>query len=146
VKALLCASLAILAILETQTASQLARHLSQWIFSQLDMPHTRQRTYHYMPLNTHDMPDNEVTELNLPEPVGATTGNYALDVAPDGAVWMTSFDANTIIRYAPESATFTFYRLLVPNSVPFGMAVAPDGTIWFTSDGEPNDYIGHVFP
>lgn len=87
-----------------------------------------------------------VTEMTLPEPVGATTGNYALDVAPDGAVWITSFDANAIIRYAPESATFTFYTLLVPNSVPFGMVVAPDGTVWFTSDGEPNDYIGHIFP
>lgn len=87
-----------------------------------------------------------VNEIILPEPVGATTGNYALDVAPDGAVWMTSFDANAIIRYTPESATFTFYTLLIPNSVPFGMAVAPDGTVWFTSDGEPNDYIGHVIP
>jgi virginiamycin B lyase len=87
-----------------------------------------------------------VTEMTLPEPVGASTGNYALDVAPDGAVWITSFDANAIIRYAPESNEFTFYTLLVPNSVPFGMVVAPYGTIWFTSDGEPNDYIGHIFP
>jgi len=87
-----------------------------------------------------------VNEIILPEPVGATTGNYALDVAPDGAVWMTSFDANAIIRYTPESNTFTFYTLLVPNSVPFGMVVASDGTLWFTSDGEPNDYIGHVIP
>ncbi|HEY1387469.1 MAG TPA: hypothetical protein VGF38_02905 [Ktedonobacterales bacterium] len=88
----------------------------------------------------------EVTEIALPEPVGATTGNYALDVAPDGAVWITSFDANAIIRYTPESNAFTFYTLLVPNSVPFGMVVASDGTVWFTSDGEPNDYIGHIFP
>lgn len=87
-----------------------------------------------------------VAEITLPEPVGTTTGNYALDVGPDGAVWITSFDANAIIRYAPESDTFTFYTLLIPNSVPFGMVVAPDGTIWFTSDGEPNDYIGHIFP
>lgn len=87
-----------------------------------------------------------VTEIALPEPLGATTGNYALDVAPDGAVWITSFDANAVIRYAPDNHTFTFYTLLIPNSVPFGMVAAPDGTIWFTSDGEPNDYIGHIFP
>lgn len=87
-----------------------------------------------------------VSEIALPEPLGATTGNYALDVAPDGAVWITSFDANAVIRYVPESNAFTFYTLLIPNSVPFGMVAAPDGTIWFTSDGEPNDYIGHIFP
>ena len=94
-------------------------------------------------VNTHT---GAVTEIPLPEPVGATTGNYALDVTPDGAVWITSFDANAIIRYVPDSNTFTFYTLLIPNSVPFGMVAAPDGTVWFTSDGEPNDYIGHVFP
>ncbi|HEY7339884.1 MAG TPA: SMP-30/gluconolactonase/LRE family protein [Ktedonobacterales bacterium] len=94
-------------------------------------------------INTHT---GEVSEITLPEPVGATTGNYALDVTPDGAVWITSFDANAIIRYVPDSNAFTFYTLLIPNSVPFGMAAAPDGTIWFTSDGEPNDYIGHIFP
>lgn len=93
-----------------------------------------------------DTRTGQVTELTLPEPVGATTGNYALDVAPDGAVWLTSFDANAIIRYMPSSNTFTFYTLLIPQSVPFGMTIAADGSVWFTSDGEPNDYIGHVFP
>lgn len=93
-----------------------------------------------------DTRTGQVTELTLPEPVGATTGNYALDVAPDGAVWLTSFDANAIIRYMPTSNEFTFYTLLIPKSVPFGMAIAGDGSVWFTSDGEPNDYIGHVFP
>lgn len=88
----------------------------------------------------------EVSELPLPEPVGTSTGNYALDVAPDGAVWISSFDANAIIRYAPDSKKFTFYTLLVAKSVPFGLVAAPDGSIWFTSDGEPNDYIGHIYP
>lgn len=88
----------------------------------------------------------EVIELMIPEPVGATTGNYALDVGPDGAVWITSFDANAIIRYSQISGEYTFYTLLIPDSVPFGLVIAPDGSAWFTSDGAPNDYIGHLFP
>lgn len=100
----------------------------------------------YNRLGRIDTRTGKVTELEIPEPVGATTGNYAVDVGPDGKVWFTSTNANAIIAYDPSTGRFRFHALPVPESVPYGIAAAPDGTVWFTADGEPADYVGRVLP
>jgi virginiamycin B lyase len=91
-----------------------------------------------------DPQSGQVSEITVP----ATLGNPATlyDVAShDGALWFTSTGANALVRYVPATQKFTFYQLVTPSSVPFGLAVAPDGALWFTADGAPN-YIGQVRP
>ena len=51
----------------------------------------------------------------------------------DGQVWFTSSGTNVLIRYSPDKASYTFFRLPLPESGPFGLALNSAGKLWFTA-------------
>lgn len=64
-----------------------------------------------------------------------------------GALWLTSLGANALIRYLPESRTYTYYPLTIPKSIPYGVALDPAGALWFTADGGASaTYVGVLMP
>lgn len=64
------------------------------------------------------------TPSNGSAPQGITAG-------PDGAMWFTEEDSNSIGRATTEG-TITEYPVLTPNSGPKAIAAGPDGALWFT--------------
>ncbi|HET7814024.1 MAG TPA: hypothetical protein VFL13_06595 [Candidatus Baltobacteraceae bacterium] len=56
---------------------------------------------------------------------------------PDGNLWFTNYDMNTIGRLTP-SGTVTQYTLPTPGSQPNGITVGGDGALWFTEAISPN--------
>ena len=88
-----------------------------------------------------DPATGRVTEIAVPKPLGTSAGLYAILAGADGAVWFASAGENALIKYVPNKASFTFYSLPQPNSVPFGLALDGSGTLWFTAGG-PSSYVG----
>jgi virginiamycin B lyase len=83
-----------------------------------------------------------VTEIPLPVTTpGSSSGMYDLKVAPNGGIWIASAGANALVRYEPATSRFTFYRLSISGSIPFGLAFDRAGRLWFTASTIPN-YIG----
>ncbi len=92
-----------------------------------------------------DPETGNVLELSVPAVLGNPEDLHGIVVMPDGTVWFTSSGANALIRYSPSTATFTFFRLSLPGSNPFGLARDRANNLWFTAGGgqQPN-YIGEV--
>lgn len=91
----------------------------------------------------------KVTEWQLPTgPLGeARVLNGMILDARTGALWTTSTSANALIKYVPESGSYTYYPLPKPNSIPFGVTLDARGVLYFTADGGPNaTYIGALTP
>jgi streptogramin lyase len=68
-------------------------------------------------------------------PSGITTG-------PDGNLWFTNMDSDSIGRITPAGVVSTFTGVGI--SMPLGIAPGPDGNLWFTNYG--NDSIGRITP
>ena len=61
-----------------------------------------------------------------PQPWGITTG-------PDGDLWFTESEADSIGRFDPRSLKFqTSLSVPTPSGTPWGILLAPDKHIWFT--------------
>ena len=65
-------------------------------------------------------------------------------VAPDGALWYTGMQANTIGRVDPRTGQVKEYKLPTPDSGPHGIVADRDGNIWFTANY--SGYIGRFDP
>lgn len=67
--------------------------------------------------------------------IGLAAGSTPRDVAagPDGNMWVTGGDSNTIAKVTMTGAV-TAYALPLPANVsnPWGIAAGPDGNMWFT--------------
>lgn len=61
----------------------------------------------------------------------------AITWGPDGALWFTRSDTNSIDRMS-TSGQLTEYPLPNVASVPEGITVGPDGALWFTERGDPS--------
>jgi virginiamycin B lyase len=90
-----------------------------------------------------DTATGKITELPVPTALGDPEDLHSVVVA-NGDIWFTSSGANALVRYSPDNSTFTFFRLPVPDSIPFGLALGPSSTLWFTAGGNPVNYIGKM--
>jgi virginiamycin B lyase len=88
-----------------------------------------------------DSTTGKVTELRVPAMLGNPEDLHSIVVA-HGDIWLTSSGANALVRYSPDEHAFTFFRLSVPASTPFGLAHGPADTLWFTAGGNPINYVG----
>jgi len=65
-------------------------------------------------------------------------------VAPDGTLWYTGMQSNTLGRLDPKTGTIREYRLKTPDSGPHGLVVDGKGNVWFTANYK--GYIGRLNP
>jgi virginiamycin B lyase len=65
-------------------------------------------------------------------------------VAPDGSLWYTGMNSNTLGVLDPKTGKIKEYRLKTPGSGPHGLAADADGNIWFTANYK--GYIGKLDP
>ena len=75
-------------------------------------------------------PDSRITELAQPGLVFP----QGLTVAPDGAVWIASTQADRLVRFDPASGQIREIQLTL-NSNPIGIAVDSQQRIWFAARG-----------
>jgi streptogramin lyase len=84
-----------------------------------------------------------------PPPVGTIT-DYGLAMGPpkgivtgpDGNLWFTTPERNTISRLVPALGGFINTYTGPGISTPYGITVGPDGNLWFTNNG--NNSIGRI--
>jgi virginiamycin B lyase len=65
-------------------------------------------------------------------------------VGPDGSLWYTGMQSNTIGRLDPETGRIKEYPLKTPDSGPHGLVADKEGNIWFTANYRA--YIGKLNP
>ncbi len=73
------------------------------------------------------------TDPSVSGPLGVTTG-------PDGALWYTNSDGDSIGRISPTGVVSSFNDPSI--DAPSRIASGPDGALWFTNTG--NDSIGRI--
>ncbi len=88
----------------------------------------------------------KLRELEVPRVLGDPESLYAVAAASNGDAWFDSAGANSIVRFSPQTGAFTFYRLPIPSSVPYGIALDGSGKAWFAADDADGNYIGAVTP
>jgi virginiamycin B lyase len=72
--------------------------------------------------------------------LGTNSGPNGITVGPDGNLWVTATDANTIARVTP-SGTVTHFAL--PRFMgALGIVAGPDGNLWFAGAG--GNAIGRI--
>jgi virginiamycin B lyase len=65
-------------------------------------------------------------------------------VAPDGSLWYTGQQSNTLGRLDPKTGKIKEYKIETPGSGPHGLAADREGNIWFTANYR--GYIGKLSP
>ncbi|HKZ16086.1 MAG TPA: hypothetical protein VJ161_01290, partial [Geobacteraceae bacterium] len=83
----------------------------------------------------------QIEEWSIP-----TTRSFPHDpaVAPDGALWYTGMQSNTLGRLDPKTGRIREYPLKTPDSGPHGLVADKGGNIWFTANYA--GYIGMLDP
>jgi streptogramin lyase len=74
-------------------------------------------------------------------PAGSATSGIA--AGPDGDLWFTEFNGNTIGRIT-SAGDITRYPVPTAGGKPDGIAAGPDGNLWFAEYG--GDKIGRITP
>ena len=82
-----------------------------------------------------------IEEWGLPTPASLP---HDPAVAPDGSLWYTGQQSNTLGRLDPKTGQIKEYPLKTPNSGPHGLAADKAGNIWFTANYRA--YIGKLNP
>ena len=65
-------------------------------------------------------------------------------VAPDGSLWYTGQQANTLGRFDPKTGQIKEFHLTTPGSGPHGLVADKEGNIWFTANYK--GYVGKLDP
>jgi streptogramin lyase len=65
-------------------------------------------------------------------------------VAPDGSLWFTGTNSNTLGRFDPKTGKKREYPLSIPGSGPHGLVADHEGSIWFTANFK--GYISKLDP
>ena len=89
-----------------------------------------------------DSKTGKVIEKAVPQTLGRAAGLYDIVADAKGNVWFACASVDALVRYIPQSESFTFYQLATPNSAPYGLALDASGALWFTADASPNNYVG----
>ena len=83
----------------------------------------------------------EIKEWDVPTP---NSRPHDPAVAPDGSLWYTGMESNTLGRVDPKTGQFKEFILKTPDSGPHGLAADRDGNIWFTANYK--GYVGKLDP
>src|SRR5262245_26499852 len=87
-------------------------------------------------------PDGVYT--TFPVPYKQTTYHPEdITLGPDGALWFTQPQVDSIGRMAPDGALKEF-KTPTPLSQPHGITAGPDGNLWFVEGG--SDRVGSITP
>ncbi len=97
-------------------------------------------------LGMFDPTTGTLTELPVPALAGGPPALYELVIDHKDTIWFVDVGANTLVHYAPEKHTFTFFQLSLPSSAPFGLTLDPAGKLWFTAGGSSANYVGEMAP
>jgi streptogramin lyase len=65
-------------------------------------------------------------------PFPSFTGPYGITAGPDGNLWVTLNEVNSIARVTPAGEFRDFFSIPTPGSRPTGITAGPDGNLWFT--------------
>jgi virginiamycin B lyase len=65
---------------------------------------------------------------------------YRITAGPDGALWFTNLENNSIGRITTAGAVTNYTGTGISN--PYGITAGPDGALWFTND--TNNSIGRI--
>jgi streptogramin lyase len=74
------------------------------------------------------LPEGEPTEFPTPT---ANSGPTGVAPGPDGNLWFTEEQSNSIGRITPTGA-ITEFAIPTTNGKPYGITPGPDGNLWFT--------------
>jgi virginiamycin B lyase len=83
-------------------------------------------------------------EVRAFDPPKEDAGLCDVAFAPDGSLWATEEEANSLLRLEPNSAVFSHYPLKAVNSAPSALVVDGLGHVWFAAS--PKRYIGQLDP
>ncbi len=98
-------------------------------------------------LGMFDPTTSTLTELPVPPLSGeGPPALYELVIDHQENIWFVDVGANTLVRYAPEKHSLTFFWLSLPSSAPFGLTLDPAGKVWFTAGGSSANYVGEIAP
>lgn len=93
-----------------------------------------------VPQETVLVTDGRVHAFDLPPGSGPVT----VTVAPDGAVWFTEGQGNSIGRLRPDAGEYRSFPLPNAGSAPRIIAVGADGNLWFSEHS--GNRIGRITP
>ncbi len=82
----------------------------------------------YLDTQTGDVKTYEVPVEPMPD--GGSTIPYGLRMGPDGTLWATQLVGGRLIRFEPDTETFTLYPLPTPYSGPRRPDIGADGIVW----------------
>ena len=66
-----------------------------------------------------------VTEYKIPDP--KVKDPHSLSFAPDGVLWFTAQQSNTVGRLDPKTGEIKIVNMPTPGSRPYGILVGPTG-------------------
>jgi len=76
-----------------------------------------------------------VTKIMTETAVPDNHSPWSIDVAPSGEVWFTEPAANQVVRYQPNSQTFTPFPYNLPGGTPDQIEVLNNTSVWLTAPG-----------
>jgi virginiamycin B lyase len=82
-----------------------------------------------------------IQEWDLPTP---NSRPHDPAVGPDGSLWYTGMQSNTLGRLDPKTGKIKEYSVKTPHSGPHGLVADKQGNIWFTAHYK--GYIGKLDP
>jgi len=82
-----------------------------------------------------------IEEYDVPTPVSRP---HDPTVAPDGSLWYTGQQSNTLGRLDPKTGNIREFHLSTPDSGPHGLVADKEGNIWFTANYK--GYVGKLSP
>ncbi|MBK8902811.1 MAG: hypothetical protein IPM53_16605 [Anaerolineaceae bacterium] len=71
--------------------------------------------------------------VEIPIPNGGLPHSIAR--APNGLIWFTQPEANNLVRFDPNTSTFTAYAYTSANGAPTKISIANNDSVWFTAPG-----------
>jgi virginiamycin B lyase len=72
------------------------------------------------------------TETVFPGPFPSFTGPFGVTAGPDGNLWVTLNEANSIGQFTPGGELSRVFSIPTPGSRPRSITTGPDGNLWFT--------------
>jgi len=82
-----------------------------------------------------------ISDFSIPT---ANSSPVAITTGPDGNLWFTENNANTIGTINPTTHAISQFTVSNPGSEPYAIVTGSDGDLWFTDDG--NNSIGVINP
>jgi virginiamycin B lyase len=93
-----------------------------------------------------DLATNKVTEWEMPSLAGRPSALYEMAITHNGDIWFANNGTNTLVRYSPNTARYTFFQLPASSSGLYGLVRDASGTLWFTLDNSSVNAVGKMTP